>query len=99
MITIGQLGTFDLENYGDLLYPLVFPRILKRRNAPVRIRPYSLISGSAPLEAGFDTSSIQSLFGQSIPSTTVIGGGDILRTDWYAVARHYSRIYRDYYSK
>ena len=31
MFTIKQLGTFDVENYGDLLYPVVFRRALAAR--------------------------------------------------------------------
>lgn len=27
--TLRQLGTFDVENYGDLLYPLVLRRLAK----------------------------------------------------------------------
>ncbi len=85
---IGHLGTFDVENYGDLLYPIVFANLV---NQPVR--QYSLLAGVAPNEAGFTTESIRGLFrnGHAAPRTLVIGGGDILRTDWDLLARHYGR--------
>ena len=88
---IGHLGTFDVENYGDLLYPIVFANLV---NQPVR--HYSLLAGVAPHHAGFETESIRSLFrnGHAAPRTLVIGGGDILRTDWDLVARHYGRSSR-----
>src|SRR5215204_5134149 len=88
---ICQVGTFDVENYGDLLYPLVFRYLLKQRNPGLDLRVYSPLSGAAPYEAGFETHSIQSLFQQAGPCTVVIGGGDILRTDWDVVAQHYGR--------
>ena len=88
---IGHLGTFDVENYGDLLYPIVFANLVNQQ-----VRHYSLLAGVAPNEAGFETESIQSLFqnGPAGPRTLVIGGGDILRTDWDLVARHYGRSSR-----
>ncbi|HEV8169987.1 MAG TPA: polysaccharide pyruvyl transferase family protein [Pyrinomonadaceae bacterium] len=85
---IAHLGTFDVENYGDLLYPIIFAKLVNQQ-----VRHYSLVAGIAPNEAGFETESIRSLFqnGRAAPRTLVIGGGDILRTDWELVARHYGR--------
>ena len=34
-------GTFDVENYGDLLFPLIAQHELTQRHGPVRLRPYS----------------------------------------------------------
>src|SRR2546423_14848772 len=91
MITISHLGTFDVENYGDLLYPLVFRHMLKGRDARLKVRHYSLLDGDAPQEAGFKTHAARSLFeaGRDAPRRVVVGGGDILRTDWETVAAHY----------
>jgi len=96
MITISHLGTFDVENYGDLLYPLVFRHMLKGRDARLKVRHYSLLDGDAPQEAGFKTHAARSLFeaGRDAPRRVVVGGGDILRTDWETVAAHYDRAYR-----
>lgn len=97
MMTINHLGTFDVQNYGDLLYPIVFQHILNREDARLRVRQYSFLNGEAPQAAGFETFAVQSLFepGQVAPRRIVVGGGDILRTDWNVVARHYSRAYPD----
>jgi hypothetical protein len=90
---IGHLGTFDVENYGDLLYPLVFRYLLQRRDPSLRVRQYSLLPGDAPQEIGFETCPTRSLFeaAGAEPRTLVVGGGDILRTDWDLIARHYGR--------
>lgn len=86
---ITHLGTFDVENYGDLLYPIVF-RCLLKRHSTSPVRHYSFMAAAAPQDAGFETLSIQTLFEPSDePRTLVIGGGDILRTDWEVVASHY----------
>ena len=86
---IGQLGTFDVENYGDLLYPIVFRHLLKTKDPNLHVQQYSLLPG-------VETESIRSLFrnGHAVPRTLVIGGGDILRTDWDLVAQHYGRSSR-----
>ena len=86
MRRISQLGTFDVENYGDLLYPIVLGQLFA-----TPIDPYSLLPGDAPLRAGFQTQSISALLESPEPSTLVIGGGDLLRTDADLIAKHYGR--------
>jgi polysaccharide pyruvyl transferase len=83
---ISQLGTFDVENYGDLLYPIVLRQLF---TTPVDA--YSLLPGDAPLRAGYQTESITTLIHSHAPSTLVVGGGDLLRTDADLVAKHYGR--------
>ncbi|MBV9927207.1 MAG: polysaccharide pyruvyl transferase family protein [Acidobacteria bacterium] len=94
--TLGQVGTFDVENYGDLLYPVVLRRILERRGARVRLLPYSNLDGDAPLAAGFKTRALRELFDANRPQprAVLVGGGDILRTDKELVAEHY-RVAQD----
>ena len=87
---ITHLGTFDVENYGDLLYPIIFRHLLERRDTSLQVRHYSPTAGEAPHEAGFETHSLRALFADSAkPRILVVGGGDILRTDWHVVASHY----------
>ena len=86
---ICQLGTFDVENYGDLLYPIVFRHLTKSKD--LVIQPYSLLGGDAPHEADYKTEPIGNLFEGPGARKLVIGGGDILRTDWDLMARHYGR--------
>lgn len=96
MTTISQLGTFDVENYGDLLYPLVFRHVVREREAGLDVRAYSPLPGRAPQCAGFVTRPVRELFeaGPEAESRLVVGGGDILRTDAEVVAAHYGRAYR-----
>ncbi|HET6976112.1 MAG TPA: polysaccharide pyruvyl transferase family protein [Pyrinomonadaceae bacterium] len=87
---ISHLGTFDVENYGDLLYPIVLKHLLKK-DPSLKVRHYSPLPVMGPQEAGFETSAIATLFTSTAPATTlIIGGGDILRTDWDTFASHYS---------
>lgn len=62
MTIISHLGTFDVDNYGDLLYPIVFRHLLQKQDASLKVRQYSPLPGDAPLEAGFATYPTRSLF-------------------------------------
>jgi len=87
---ITHVGTFDVENYGDLLYPIIFRHLLKRLDTTVEVHHYSPLPLKAPQDAGFETDAIKTLFQVSNePRRLVVGGGDILRTDWDVVASHY----------
>ena len=83
---VRQLGTFDVENYGDLLYPLILRHLIK-----AGVQHYSLLPGDAPYAAGFQTEAIGRIFESQDPLTIIIGGGDIVRTDSELMARHYGR--------
>ncbi|HEX8282719.1 MAG TPA: polysaccharide pyruvyl transferase family protein [Pyrinomonadaceae bacterium] len=101
MTNIKQLGTFDVDNYGDLLYPVVFRRALAGRDPRLSLSAYSPLAGDAPHAAGFATGDARTLFepararagdgGDADVSGLVVGGGDILRTDAGTLAAHYVR--------
>lgn len=99
MVNIKQLGTFDVENYGDLLYPVVFRRALAARSPRLTLSAYAPLARDAPHEAGFQTLAARTLFAQPRPRAggssegdrLVVGGGDILRTDGQTLAAHYVR--------
>ena len=88
---LGQLGTFDVENYGDLLYPFLLDRMLLRRNEQREVRGFSLTRGSPVRGSNCHTRPVRELFsGRSGSAYTLItGGGEILRCDWDLVASHY----------
>src|SRR5215216_3067565 len=87
---ISHLGTFDVENYGDLLYPIILSHLVKK-DASLNVNHYSPLPVKAPQEAGFETNAITSLFAPGTRAhTIIIGGGDILRADWNTFASHYS---------
>ncbi len=107
MTNIKQLGTFDVENYGDLLYPVVFRRALQGRDSRLSLDAYSPLARAAPHAAGFETRAARTLFRPARGSKAddlsgqgdvndgvarlVVGGGDILRTDRETLAAHYVR--------
>lgn len=78
MISLAQFGTFDVENYGDLLFPLILERELSSR---LSIREITLYSPVASNLSGIPTQPIpisqMSLFPPS-HIVAVIGGGDII---------------------
>lgn len=105
MTHIKQLGTFDVENYGDLLYPVVFRRALRGRDPRLSLSAYAPLAREAPHAAGFETRAARTLFGPARggddvgggddasggAARLVVGGGDILRTDAETLAAHYVR--------
>ncbi|MFM9195652.1 MAG: hypothetical protein ACKOWG_07925, partial [Planctomycetia bacterium] len=46
---VGIVGTFDVENYGDLLFPLIARAMLERRLGPVDLVAFSPNARSAPV--------------------------------------------------
>jgi Polysaccharide pyruvyl transferase len=92
---IGQLCTCDVDNFGDLLYPVVFRKMAEKHGISSAIVPLSFFQGPAPCDSGYVVQGINEVIkspGQSI-SHLVIGGGDILRTDVNMVATHYCSIF------
>jgi polysaccharide pyruvyl transferase len=85
---IGMVGTFDVANFGDLLFPLLARHELGRRLGEVEIRPFSYHARSAPAWP-FDVIPLERL-STELPSLDLllVGGGDIIRFD--------SRVARDY---
>jgi polysaccharide pyruvyl transferase WcaK-like protein len=92
---LGELGTFDVENYGDLLYPVLFERMLRKRNQAWEVHKFSFIHTESMQGCGYITRPVQPLFSsnQERLRALVVGGGDLLRTDWNLVASHYRSIY------
>jgi hypothetical protein len=89
---IGIFGTSDVENYGDLVYPPIFDHLLQRSGLSVPTRAFAFLHGPAPAGAGYISHSISSLLHspERLVDALCIGGGDIIRTDFRAVATHYA---------
>ena len=80
-VTIGMAGTFDIENYGDLLFPLIAAQALRQRNQHIRVVPYSM-TGRSELSWPFRVRPMQELIGSLAGlSAMLIGGGQIVRFD------------------
>ena len=41
MREIGIVGTFDVQNFGDLLFPLIAERELESRLGPIKLHRFS----------------------------------------------------------
>ena len=80
-IVVGMAGTFDVENYGDLLFPLIAGEALRRRDRRIRVWPFSVNRKSAP-SWPFQVRSMEEM-AASLPtlSAMLIGGGHIVRFD------------------
>src|SRR5207249_4250979 len=78
-MAVGIAGTFDIENYGDLLFPLIAAAALKQRDPRIQVAPFSMNgkSGSAwPFRVETLEEMISSL---STLAAMLIGGGQIVR--------------------
>jgi hypothetical protein len=92
---IGQLCTCDVDNFGDLLYPIIFRRLAEKHGVAPAIVPLSFFPGPAPCAAGFDVRGINRVIKsrwRTLPHL-VIGGGDVLRTDVATLANHYDSLF------
>lgn len=78
---VGIVGTFDVENYGDLLFPMIAQASLARRLESVEVVPFSPNHRSAPVWP-YDVRSTLDL-PDWIPSlaAVLIGGGQLIRFD------------------
>lgn len=78
---VGICGTFDVQNYGDLLFPLIAEAELKHRLGRVTLHPFSY-SSKAPPDWPYAVRSLVDL-----PSAIgeldglVVGGGHLIRFD------------------
>jgi hypothetical protein len=80
-ITVGIVGTFDVENYGDLLFPLMAEAAVAQRDQSIQVVPFSPNSRSDqswPFRV-YSTADIP----EFLPalSAVLIGGGQIVRFD------------------
>jgi hypothetical protein len=78
---VGIVGTFDLENYGDLLFPLIAEAELRQRLGAVELRPFSYLTRTTP-DWPYAVTSVAELprvVGDL--DALLIGGGFLLRFD------------------
>ena len=86
---IGIVGTFDVENFGDLLFPLVAGAELAQRLPGMTLVAYSYHRKAAP-EWPYDVRSLDDLAREiETLDLLVVGGGHLIRFDKY-VAEGYA---------
>ena len=71
-MTIAQFGTFEVENYGDRLFPMIVEKELSLRHPDLKLKLFS------PLAA--ENLGVSSILDQNEekPDAILIGGGDII---------------------
>jgi polysaccharide pyruvyl transferase WcaK-like protein len=80
-IAVGMVGTFDVDNYGDRLFPLIAAAALSRRDPRIRIVPFSLNGKSEP-SWPFQVRPVDEMVASmSTLSAMLVGGGQIVRFD------------------
>jgi lipopolysaccharide transport system ATP-binding protein len=80
-LQIGICGTFDVQNYGDLLFPLIAEAELSRRLGRVKLHPFSY-SSKAPPDWPYAVRSLVDLPAEiGGLDGLVIGGGHLIRFD------------------
>lgn len=88
------VGTFDVSNFGDLMYPVVAKRLLSKYGVSVTAAS-SPLGGVAPESSGYVSQTLRAtLSGPPEEDTLLIGGGELIRTDWLAFMVHYPEFYR-----
>lgn len=88
---IAQIGTFDYENFGDLLFPTVLTEIMKKHQIDVDI--FSPYGGAKPFEEHifvYQISQLEQMIKTENYSAIVIGGGDLIRID-SSIAQDYEQ--------
>jgi lipopolysaccharide transport system ATP-binding protein len=78
---VGIAGTFDVENYGDLLFPLIAAEALRRRDPGIAVVPFSPNARLSP-PWPFEVRGLETL-PDMLPdlAAMLIGGGHIVRFD------------------
>ncbi len=78
---VGIFGTFDVANYGDLLFPIVAAAELSRRLGAVELRPFSY-GAKAPPDWPYAVTSVSELPERAGElDGALVGGGFIVRFD------------------
>lgn len=80
-LQIGIFGTFDLENYGDLLFPLIAEFELSKRLGPIKLHRFSYLEKTTA-EWPYAVTSLTELpaLAGSLDGV-LIGGGQVIRFD------------------
>lgn len=85
-----QVGSFDVENFGDLLFPIVFEFEMKKRLQLNNLFLFSPIGGKMPFynKKVYSATNLNSFINKHTVDGIVLGGGDTIRLD--------KKVLRDY---
>ena len=88
---IAQFGYFDLENYGDLLFPDILRNEIRKRNLNIQVDLFSNNGGHVLMGSGipvYSTEELPKMHALRRYDAFVIGGGEIIRFDMTLIASH-----------
>lgn len=91
-LKVAQIGTFDVENYGDIL----FPNLLKFKLKDIDVDLYSPKGGKKPFEEETYVYSLDELEENIVKkkyNALIVGGGDLIRLD-----KQVANVYKETYS-
>lgn len=96
---IAQIGSFDVENYGDLLFPDVLEKCLSKRIKIMDIYLFSPNGGNKPFsnKKVYPIKDLEKIIKEKMFDVIIIGGGDIIRLD-KVVTSKYDFSYETAYS-
>ena len=100
MIMIGNkkklyfLSASDRINYGDILFPIIFMKVLNLEKINVEFYNYGIVKSDLSFFGGFPTLSYRK-FQKNIKhgGNIIIGGGEVLFVDWASLAAFISLFY------
>lgn len=80
---IAQVGSFDVENYGDLLFPVVLKYKLDEKLKDTNLYLFSPLGGKMPFadKEVYQIEKLESMHREVKFDAIIIGGGDIIRFD------------------
>lgn len=85
MYNVAIIGTFDLENFGDLMFPIVFKNQLKKRVDIENLFLFSPNECQMPLNPDnlkvYSIDKLEEIHNQFGLDAIVFGGGDLVRLD------------------
>jgi len=105
MKKIALLGAFDRFNYGDLLFPIIIEKSLKKSNSiksNYQIEFYGLKESDLSEYGAKKTQSIKKLFQKdNLPekSSLIIVGGEVLGSGWDTMLSHFGSEYGNFIMK
>jgi hypothetical protein len=89
------LAASDRVNYGDLLFPIVFTKVAKKKLADVVIYNYGIVKSDLGYFGGYPTKSYGKLHCnlKKMGGTIVIGGGDVFFSNWETLYSYINPIF------
>ena len=83
-MVIAQFGYFDIENYGDLLFPEILRHEIISRSLNIKVDLFSNNGGRVPMGSNtivYPAADLPQMHMQQRYDAIVIGGGEIIRFD------------------